>query len=77
MATTCRWCSRPAARTISVDAPQGAPSRMALCERHLGAVAEARAAEPEAEQRRRLRAESEAWRRVFRERAPFAEPADA
>ncbi len=43
---TCRWCTRPAARTIAVDAPQGAPTRMALCERHLAAVEDARASEP-------------------------------
>jgi hypothetical protein len=69
---TCRWCARPAARTIAVDAPEGAPTRMALCERHLSAIAHARAAEPGAESRERLLAESQAWERLFREPAPFA-----
>jgi hypothetical protein len=69
---TCRWCTSPATRTISVDAPAGAPNRMALCDRHLAAVRQARAAEPGAEDHERRRAESAAWERVFQEPAPFA-----
>jgi hypothetical protein len=68
---TCRWCASPAARTIDVDAPQGAPTRMALCHRHLAAVAQARAAEPGRGDLERRRAESAAWERLFREPAPF------
>lgn len=75
MPASCRWCSRPAVRTIVVDAPPGAPNRVALCERHLHAINRARAADPEAQRRRRHRAEAEAWERVFREPAPFADPA--
>jgi hypothetical protein len=67
----CRWCGNPAARTITVDAPAGAPTRMPLCQRHVTAVEQARKAEPGTEERERRRAESEAWERLFREPAPF------
>jgi hypothetical protein len=76
MAVHCRWCSRPAARTIVVDAPLGAPRRMALCERHLMDVHRARSDGPDAEERRRRVAEMEAWRRTFNEPPPFHELAD-
>jgi hypothetical protein len=69
--STCRWCANPAARTITVDAPAGAPTNMALCERHLRAVERARKAEPGIEEEERRRAESAAWERLFREPAPF------
>jgi hypothetical protein len=68
---TCRWCTRPAVRTITVDAPEGAPARMALCVRHLAAVEQARNSAPSVEDHERRRAESEAWERLFREPAPF------
>jgi hypothetical protein len=72
MPRSCRWCHRPAARTIAVDAPAGAPARMALCERHIAAVDRARNADPDDSAERRRQAEREAWERVFREPAPFA-----
>src|SRR2546428_750380 len=53
MPRSCRWCQRPASRTIVVDAPDGAPARMALCDRHLTAVARARHDDPETIARRR------------------------
>lgn len=71
MPPTCRWCANPAARTIAVDAPEGAPDQMALCERHLAAVEQARSGDPGSEERERRRAESAAWERVFQEPAPF------
>jgi hypothetical protein len=45
---------------------------MALCERHIAAVARARNADPDGTAERRRRAEREAWERAFREPAPFA-----
>jgi hypothetical protein len=72
MPRSCRWCQRPASRTIAVDAPEGAPARMALCERHIAAVTQARHADPDGTAERRRQAEREAWERAFREPAPFA-----
>ena len=72
MPQPCRWCSRPAVETITVDAPSGTPARMALCERHLRAVERARREDPEEVAARRRVAEQEAWQRVFREPAPFS-----
>jgi hypothetical protein len=76
MSGTCRWCTRPALRTIAVDAPEGAPRRMSLCDRHLIAVQRARSSSPDAEQRRRRLAEMEAWKRLFGEPPPFEALAD-
>jgi len=72
MPRSCRWCHRPAARTIAVDAPDGVPSRMALCEHHLAAVDRARATDAAQAARRQRQAEREAWERAFREPAPFS-----
>jgi hypothetical protein len=45
---------------------------MALCERHLIAVAQARDAAADSAARRQREAEREAWERAVREPAPFA-----
>lgn len=71
MSASCRWCTRPAQRTIAVDAGGDTPQRMALCDHHLLAVQRARSGGPEAERHQRLLAEMEAWQRTFREPAPF------
>jgi hypothetical protein len=71
MPSTCRWCSRPALRTVTVDGPEALPRRMALCDRHLMALQRARSSHPDAELRRRRLAEMEAWRRLFDEPPPF------
>jgi hypothetical protein len=71
MASTCRWCSRPALRTVTVEGPEGTPRRMSLCDRHLMAVQRARSSHPGAELRQQRIAEMEAWRKVFGEPPPF------
>ena len=72
MSNSCRWCTRPAQRTIIVEGPDGAPRHAPLCERHLSAVEKARESSPAVQRARQLSAEMEAWVRVFGEPAPFS-----
>jgi hypothetical protein len=55
---------------VSVDIG-GTPRRVALCDRHLLALAQARSGGPDAERRQQRLAEMDAWQRTFREEPPF------
>ncbi len=54
-----------------MDAPDGVPARMALCDHHVAAVSRARADDPALAAERRREAERAAWQRTFHEPAPF------
>jgi len=44
---------------------------MALCDRHVSAIARVRGEDPEARAQQRRAAESAAWQKLFGEPAPF------